>query len=112
MMRIQENSCESMTVHLLRPRASRWGRSSAARVEFDGLRQGVVSLTGLPSAQGASCNARCGLGRPEGVLPVAGVRGLQRVLQLNMSGSVRTKSFQIVWKCSQPMYSLPTCSRL
>jgi len=28
------------------------------------------------------------------------------------SASVRTRSFQMVWKCSQPMYSLPTCSRL
>jgi hypothetical protein len=32
--------------------------------------------------------------------------------QSNRSGSVRTRSFQRVWKCSQPMYSLPTCSRL
>ena len=32
--------------------------------------------------------------------------------QSNMSGWVWRRCSQMGWKCSQPMYSLPTCSRL
>jgi hypothetical protein len=41
---------------------------------------------------------------------------LQRLLTVppysNMSGWVCTSLSKIGWKCSHPMYSLPTCSRL